>query len=116
MTLLLLGVVSGLLVPLAAAVVIAAIVVPLVDLLERWHVRRWLAAALVLLLGMAMVVAVTALIVKGVIEQSDEIAAEATSAYRKAADAEPPIDSGGQAPAVVGSMTRSWCGAADRFP
>ena len=44
-TLLLLGVVSGLLVPLAAAVVIAAIVVPLVDLLERWHVRRWLAAA-----------------------------------------------------------------------
>ena len=75
MTLLLLGVVSGLLVPLAAAVVIAAIVVPLVDLLERWHVRRWLAAALVLLLGMAMVVAVTALIVKGVIEQSDEIAA-----------------------------------------
>ena len=64
-TLLLLGVVSSLLVPLVAAVVIAAIVVPLVDLLERWHVRRWLAAALVLLLAMALVVAVTALIVEG---------------------------------------------------
>lgn len=103
--LLLLGVVSSLLVPLVTAVVIAAIVVPLVDLLERWHVRRWLAAALVLLLGMAMVTAVTALIVKGVVEQSDEIAAQATSAYRQAADAEPAIDSG-DLPAVVGSMTR----------
>lgn len=104
--LLLLGVVSSLLVPLVAAVVIAAIVVPLVDLLERWHMRRWFAAALVLLLGMAMVVAVTALIVKGVIDQSDEIAAQATSAYRQAADAEPAIDSGGELPAVVGSMTQ----------
>ena len=83
-------------VPLAAAVVIAAIVVPLVDLLERWHVRRWLAAALVPpCSGWPWSSPVNALNVIGVIEQSDEIAAQATSAYRKAADAEPPIDSGG---------------------
>ena len=77
--LLLLGVISSLLIPLVTAAVIGAIIVPLVDVRERWHIRRWLGAALVLLLGLAIVMAVVALVVRGVVQQADAVTAQAAA-------------------------------------
>jgi predicted PurR-regulated permease PerM len=105
-TLVLLGVISSLMIPLAVAAVVAAIVVPLVDVLERWHVRRWLGAALVLLLGLAIVVGVTAIVVVGIVDQSDEIAAQAGAASRRAATVEPTVAGSDQVHAAVLSTIR----------
>src|SRR5689334_8230178 len=49
-------------IPLAIAAVLASILVPLTDRLERWHLPRWLGATLVLILGIVVVVAVVALV------------------------------------------------------
>ena len=105
-TLLLLGVVSSVLIPLVAAGVIAAVAVPLVDLLEHWHVRRWLGGALTLLLALAIVVAVTVLVLKGIADQSQAIAAQASAAYSQATGAEPANDSSGQLPGAVRSTVQ----------
>ena len=109
-TLLLLGVISSLLIPLVAAAIIGAIIVPLVEVLVRWHVSRWLSAALVLLLGLAIVIAVVVLVVKGIIDQADEIAAQATSAARQAQSAEPAVPDSEQLRTVAGSTVRILLG------
>jgi putative heme transporter len=76
--------VSGLLIPLVAAVVLAAIVVPLVDGLERLHLPRWLGATLVLLLGIAIVLGTTVIVVRVVVEQGARIAAATSAAMDEA--------------------------------
>jgi predicted PurR-regulated permease PerM len=101
--LLALGIISSVLIPLVVAAVIGAIVVPMVDVLERWHVRRWLASALVLLLGLAAVVAVSAVVLKAIVDQSDEIAAQAAAATQRAGAAEPALTRNGQLQHVVGA-------------
>jgi putative heme transporter len=63
-------------IPFAIAVVLAAILVPLVDRLERWRLPRWLGASFVLLLAVGAAVATVAVIVAGLLSQSDEIWAE----------------------------------------
>ena len=52
---------------------LAAVLVPLADRLERMHVPRWLAATLVLVLSLSIAAATVALVVKGITTQSDEI-------------------------------------------
>jgi predicted PurR-regulated permease PerM len=69
----LLALVAEVAIPLAIAAVLAAILVPLADRLERWHVPRWLGATLVLLLALSLVAATIVLVVKGIVQQSDEI-------------------------------------------
>lgn len=109
-TVLLLGVISSLLIPLVAAAIIAAITVPLVERLVRWHVSRWLSAALVLLLGLAIVLAVVVVVVKGIIDQADEITAQATAAARQAHSAEPAVPDSEHLGTVVGATTRVLLG------
>jgi predicted PurR-regulated permease PerM len=109
-TLLLFGVVSSLLIPLVAAAVIGAIIVPVVDLLVRWHVPRWLSAALVLLLGLAIVIAVVTLVVRGIVDQADEIVARATAAARQAASVDAGLPPSDQLGAIVGSTIRVLLG------
>lgn len=69
----LLALVAEVAIPLAIAAVLAAVLVPLADGLERWRVPRWLAAVLVLLLGLAVTAGTIALVVAGIVDQSDEI-------------------------------------------
>jgi predicted PurR-regulated permease PerM len=71
--LLLLALVAEVAIPLAIAAVLAAILVPLTDRLERWHFPRWLGATLVLLVGLSLVVATIALVIRGLVSQGDEI-------------------------------------------
>jgi predicted PurR-regulated permease PerM len=68
-----LALVTEVAIPLAIAAVLAAILVPLTDRLEGWHVPRWLGATLVLVLALSVVAATIALVVSGIISQSDEI-------------------------------------------
>lgn len=64
---------SGLVIPLVIAVVVGTLATPLVDLLERWRVKRGIGASVVivgllLLIGGSIVVAVN-----GVVDQSAEL-------------------------------------------
>ena len=68
-----LALVTEVAIPLAIAAVLAAILVPLTDRLEGWHVPRWLGATLVLVLALAVVAATIALVINGIVSQSDEI-------------------------------------------
>ena len=74
--LLLIALVAEVAIPLAIAAVLAAILVPLVDRLEGWHVPRWLGATLVLILALSLVVATAAIVVSGLTSQGDEIWAQ----------------------------------------
>jgi predicted PurR-regulated permease PerM len=58
---------------LAIAAVLAAILVPLTDRLERWRIPRWLGASLVLLLGLSVVAATIVLVVRGIVQEGDAI-------------------------------------------
>ncbi len=60
-------------IPLAIAGVLAAVLVPLTDRLERAHVPRWLGSTLVLILGIALAAGTAALVISGILEQSDDI-------------------------------------------
>jgi predicted PurR-regulated permease PerM len=71
--LLVLAVVTEVAIPLAIAGVLAAVLVPLTDWLERWHVPRWLGATLVLVLGLSLAAGTIALVIGGIVAQSDEI-------------------------------------------
>jgi len=73
LVLLALALVADVAIPLAIAAVLAAILVPLTDRLERVHVPRWLGATLVLVLGLSLVAATVALVVNGIMAQADEI-------------------------------------------
>lgn len=76
LALFLVALVAGVAIPLAIAVVLAAVLVPLADRLERWRVPRWLGATFVLILSLSMVVATAAVVVGGLTSQSDEIWAQ----------------------------------------
>ena len=73
LSLFLIALVAEVAIPLAIAAVLAAILVPLVDRLERWRVPRWLGATFVLIIALSVVVATVAVIVNGITSQSDEI-------------------------------------------
>ena len=82
--LLLTALVAEVAIPLAIAAVLAALLVPLTDRLEQWRVPRWLGATLVLIASLAIVVAVVAVIVGGLVSQSDEIWAQVDSSLQQA--------------------------------
>jgi predicted PurR-regulated permease PerM len=73
LVLVLIALVTEVAIPLAIAAILAAIMVPLVDRLQRWRVPRWLGATLILILGLSFVAAMVALVVSGITSQSDEI-------------------------------------------
>jgi putative heme transporter len=79
--------ISGLLIPLVAAVVLAAVTVPLVDRMDRWRFPRWLAAAVILLLGVAIAAGTVAIVVWGVLSQADEIGQRASKSLQEAGGA-----------------------------
>ena len=76
LVLLLLALVAEVAIPLAIAAVLAAILVLLADRLELWRVPSWLGATLVLILGLALVVATVAVVISGLTSQSEEIWAQ----------------------------------------
>jgi putative heme transporter len=73
LVLLLLALTAEVAVPLAIAFVLAAVLVPLTDRLERAGVPRGLGAVVVLVLGIVLAAAIVAMVVAGVVAQSDEI-------------------------------------------
>jgi putative heme transporter len=79
--------ISGLLIPLVAAVVLAAVTVPLVDRMDQWRLPRWLAAAVILLLGVAIAAGTVAIVVWGVLSQADEIGQQASKSLQEAGGA-----------------------------
>jgi predicted PurR-regulated permease PerM len=74
--LLVLALTAEIAVPLAIAAVLAAVLVPITDRLERAGVPRGLGAVLVLLLGIVLAAATVAMVVSGIVAQSDEIWAQ----------------------------------------
>src|SRR5690349_11399163 len=71
-------------IPLAIAAVLAAILVPLTDRLERWRVPRWLGATFVLVLALSILAVTITLIVRGVMQEGDEIWSQIEGALRQA--------------------------------
>lgn len=74
-----LAAVSGLVVPLVIAIVIAMLASPLVDILERSKVPRGLGALLVLLTIVVAIVGSAVIAVNGMIDQGDEISRQLTA-------------------------------------
>jgi predicted PurR-regulated permease PerM len=97
----LVALVADVAIPLAIAAVLAAILVPLVDRLERWRVPRWLGATLVLVLAVALVVATISVVVAGLISQSDEIWAELEGSLDELSDGTASLE--GQADELKGA-------------
>jgi predicted PurR-regulated permease PerM len=85
--LLLLARVTAVLVPLVVAAVLAAILVPAVDALQRWHVPRWLGATLLLLVGLSTVVILVFLVLRVLLDQSRQIWAAVSAGVNSAEDA-----------------------------
>lgn len=92
LVLFLVALVAGVAIPLAIAVVLAAVLVPLTDRLERWRLPRWLGATLVLILALSMALAVIAMVVGGLVSQSDEIRAQLQGSLELAEDASAPLE------------------------
>lgn len=92
LVLLLIALVADVAIPLAIAGVLAAILVPLVDRLERWRLPRWLGASLVLLLAVVVVVSVVAVMVVGLVSQSDEIWTQLEDSLAKLTEETAPAD------------------------
>ena len=88
LALFLVALVAEVAIPLAIAGVLAAILVPLVDGLERWRVPRWLGATLVLILGLSLIVATVALIVSAIFSQSDEIWSQLEASLEQVGDSD----------------------------
>ena len=84
--LLLLARVTPVLIPLVVAAVLAAILVPVVNALERWHLPRWLGAALLLLVGLSLVVIVLLLVLRVIVDQSNDIWHDVTAGLASAGD------------------------------
>jgi predicted PurR-regulated permease PerM len=102
-----LGLVTPVLIPLVIAGVLAAILVPLVDLLESWHVARWLGAALVLLLGLSIVVAVLVLVLRVLVAQGDEIWAQVSAGLDSAGNqVDPGSDAGAELVGILQAALR----------
>ncbi len=75
-----LSAVQSVVVPTLFAVLLAATFLPLVDLLQRWHIRRWAGALIVTLLILIGVGGLLVVVVKGLVEQAPAIAAQINSA------------------------------------
>jgi predicted PurR-regulated permease PerM len=80
----LLGLISDLLIPLVFAAILAAIFVPLVDLLERWRLPRWLGAPLVVLLAIGVASLVVWMVVAGLLGRDREILTQVTAGLDEA--------------------------------
>lgn len=106
--LLLLAGVTSLMIPLVLAAVLAAILVPAVDRLERWHVPRWLGAALLLFVGLSVVVVVGVVVFRVLIDQGHDIWLEVTAGLNSASDElNPDGDRGEHLAAVLASALRA---------
>ena len=81
--LVLIALVADVAIPLAIAAVLAAILVPLADRLERWRVPRWLGATFVLILALSMIVVTIAVVINGLTSQSDEIWAQVEASFKQ---------------------------------
>jgi predicted PurR-regulated permease PerM len=81
-TLLLLGLISDLVIPLIFAAILATICVPLVDVLERWRIPRWLGAVLVVLIAIALMAFVAWIVVVGLVSREPGITRDATAALQ----------------------------------
>ena len=84
--LVLIALVADVAIPLAIAAVLAAILVPLADRLERWRVPRWLGATFVLILALSMIVVTIAVVINGLTSQSDEIWAQVEASFKHVDD------------------------------
>jgi putative heme transporter len=104
----LLGLISDLLIPLVFAAILAAIFVPLVDRLERWHLARWLGAPLVVLLAIGVVALVGWMVVAGLLGREREILAQVAAGLDEAGSlagvAEPDTD---QAMKTAGTVVQT---------
>jgi putative heme transporter len=92
---LVLALVTQVLIPLVIAAVLAAILVPVVDRLERWRVPRWLGAPLLLLVGLSLVAVILTLVVRVVVNQSNEIWSRLAAGLDSAGDQVDPDGSHG---------------------
>ena len=88
----LVALVAGVAIPLAISVVLASVLVPLTDRLERWRMPRWLGATLVLILALSAAVAVIALVVGALVSQSDEIWAQLQGSLERAENESAPLE------------------------
>lgn len=59
--------------PLILAALLGTLFVPIVDGLERWHFPRWLGAAIVMALIIALFIGCIAMIVYGIVVEADDI-------------------------------------------
>lgn len=75
-----LSAVQSVVVPTLFAVLLAATFLPLVDLLQRWHIKRWIGALVVTLIIIVGVSALVLVVVKGLVEQAPAIGAQVNSA------------------------------------
>jgi len=79
----LLGVTATIVNPVVSGLIVATVASPVVAALER-HMRRSVAAVLVLLALLALAVAILVLVIGGIVGQSDAISSEASAAAGKA--------------------------------
>ena len=106
--LMLLAGVTSLAIPLVVAAVLAAILVPAVDRLERWHVPRWLGAVLLLFVGLAVVVVVGVVVLRVLIDQGHDIWLEVTAGLDSAgAELDPGSDRGTHLATALASALRA---------
>ena len=107
-TLMLLAGVASLMIPLVVAAVLAAILVPAVDRLERWRVPRWLGAALLLLVGLSIVVVVFLVVLRVLIDQGYDIWLQVTAGLDAAGNQlDPGADRGEHLATVLASALRA---------
>jgi len=105
-TLLLLALISDLVIPLIFAAILAMIFVPLVDVLERWRIPRWLGAVLVVLIAVALMAFVAWIVVAGLVSREPGITREATAGLQAVPIADLTEPSAEQLTAVAADVVR----------
>ena len=75
LALVLLALAAGVVTPFVFATLFGAVVFPLVDRLERWHVPRWAAALLMVVLAIVLMALVTWVVVDSFVQQWPDITA-----------------------------------------
>ena len=111
--LVLLAAVTSLMIPLVVAAVLAAILVPAVDRLERWRIPRWLGAALLLFVGLSIVVVVVVVVLRVLVDQGYDIWLEVTAGLESAGDELDPGGARGEelAPVLASALRALLAGA-----
>ncbi len=112
-------------IPLLVAVVLGAILVPLVDWLQKLRVPRWLGTLIVMLLLLAISAGILVLVVTGIVDQAEEIgrqiqagideleqglarlgfAEDLPSRIKEQVEASPTLLSGGLMAAILGGLS-----------